>query len=115
MRRVFVESSGFRARVDSRGGDPILRRIQHLILENPERGDTIAGTGGIRKMRVEDASRGKGKRGGLRVLYLDLPDRGKTYFLALYDKNEKDDISSDEKKILRKQVELLKGICKIGL
>ena len=110
MRRHFVEINGFRTRVDDRGGDSLLRRIQYLILENPERGDTIAGTGGLRKMRVEDPSRGKGKRGGFRVIYLDLPDLERTFLITLYGKSEKEDISSDEKRTLKRLVENLKDL-----
>ena len=96
--------------MDERGGDELLKKIQRLILENPEEGATVAGTGGIRKMRVEDPQRGKGKRGGFRVLYLDLPDRSRTYLITLYDKGEKEDVSADEKKVLRELVTHLKSI-----
>lgn len=69
----------------------------------------MQGTGGLRKLRMADAGRGKGKRGGLRVIYLDLPDAERTYLLALYDKGEKADISADEKKGLRELVKILKS------
>ena len=57
-------------------------------MKNPEAGALVAGTGGVRKLPAPDPSRQKGKRGGLRVLYLDLPDRERTYLLYLYGKNE---------------------------
>ncbi len=109
MKRTFVETTIFRIKVDGLASD-LLKRIQDLILENPEAGDTVAGTGGLRKMRVEDKQRGKGKRGGLRILYLDLPDQNLTFLLTLYAKNEKEDISSDEKKLLRALVGQLKSM-----
>jgi hypothetical protein len=100
MKREFVETTAFSRRVDKEGGQ-VLRQIQSELLKNPEAGSVISGTGGLRKFRSPDAGRGKGKRGGYRVIYLDLPHVERTYLLALYDKGEKDDISSDEKKILR--------------
>ncbi len=85
-----------------------LRRFQDEILKNPAAGDVIQGAGGLRKVRVSDKKRGKGKRGGFRVIYLDLPLQEKTYLLALYDKGEKADISADEKRVLRTLVAQLK-------
>ena len=68
----------------------------------------MRGIGGPRKARIADAGRGQGKRGGHRVIYLDLPDVARTHLLALYDKNEKDDISADEKRVLRGMAEEIK-------
>jgi len=107
MRRTFIETSAFTKRVDRHNADT-LRGIQDELLKNLEFGDVIQGTGGIRKLRVAYPQHGKGKRGGFRVIYLDLPEIERTYLLALYDKGEKADISPDEKKILRVLVEKLK-------
>lgn len=111
MRRTFIESSSFSKRVDREGAET-LREIQADLLKNPESGAIIQGTGGLRKLRVADTGRGKGKRGGYRVIYLDLAQVERTYLLALYDKDEKDDISSDEKKVLRAFSERLKEAAK---
>ena len=59
-------------------------------------------------MRVSNAAKGKGKRGGYRVIYLDIPEVERTYLLGLYAKGEKADLSPDEKKILKGLVERLK-------
>lgn len=107
MRRLFVETTSFQKRVD-KAGQTALMAIQQAILKTPDAGDLIQGTGGLRKLRIADAGRGKGKRGGFRVIYLDLPDAGRTYLLALYHKGEKADISPDEKKGLRELVKILK-------
>ena len=107
MRRTFVETSSFQRKVDKEGPGT-LRLIQAELLRNPESGPVIQGTGGIRKARIADPGRGKGKRGGYRVIYLDLPRVERIYLLALYDKNEKDDISPNEKRILRALVGELK-------
>jgi len=45
------------------------RDLQNFLLLSPKAGDVIAGTGGLRKLRFGDPSRGKGKRGGLRIIY----------------------------------------------
>lgn len=77
-------------------------------MENPETGSTVSGLGGVRKMRVADYSRGKGKRGGLRVLYLDLPAKETTYLLFVYGKDESDDLNPNQKKAVRSLVGQLK-------
>ncbi|HVC08909.1 MAG TPA: type II toxin-antitoxin system RelE/ParE family toxin [Elusimicrobiota bacterium] len=111
MRRTFVETSSFARRADQEGPDA-LREIQAELLKRLESGRVIPGTGGLRKLRIADAGRNKGARGGYRVIYLDLPRIERTYLLALYDKGEKDDISSEEKKILRLLSSELKGTAK---
>ncbi len=55
--------------------DELAKQMEDEILKNPEAGDIVQGTGGIRKMRLADPGRGKGKRGGLRIFFLDLPDK----------------------------------------
>mgnify|MGYP001568019982 FL=1 len=107
MRRLFVETTSFQKRVD-KAGQAVLMAIQQAILKTPEAGALVPGTGGLRKLRMADAGRGKGKRGGFRVICSDLPDAERTYLLALYDKAEKADISPDEKKGLRDLVKILK-------
>lgn len=107
MRRTFIETSSFQRKVDKEGRGA-LRLIQAELLKNLEAGRVIQGTGGLRKARIADPGRGKGKRGGYRVIYLDLAEVEQTYLLALYDKGEKDDISPDEKRILKALVEELK-------
>lgn len=109
MRRVFRETPVFTEKLDELGDDSLLRAIEDAILENSEAGKTVAGTGGVRKLRSPDPSRKKGKRGGLRVLYLDLPDRERTYLLYLYGKDEAEDITAEEKKIFKETVIRIKG------
>ena len=73
---VFVETSVFTKRIVRLGLDDALRGLQLELLENPTAGDLDPGTGGLRKVRMPDPTRGKGKRGGGRVHYLWLPHRG---------------------------------------
>jgi hypothetical protein len=77
-----------------------------FIARNPEAGDIIPDTGGVRKIRWRRA--GSGKRGGTRVIYFFL-HRGKPiYLLMVYTKARQENLSSDEKRELRKLSELLK-------
>lgn len=107
MRRTFVETSAFARKVDVEGRE-VLMRIQEELLARLESCPVIPKTGGLRKLRVSDAGRGKGKRGGYRVIYLDLPQVERTYLLGLYGKGEKGDLSQDERKVLRVLAERLK-------
>lgn len=81
--------------------------FKRRMAENPEIGNIIQGTGGVRKIRLKSAS--KGKRGGFRVCYYfhDI-GTGKIYLLTIYPKNEKEDITPDEKKDLKQLAEVLK-------
>ncbi len=108
MRRVFFQTHIFSKKLDSRGGDALLRRIEEEILKNPQAGATVAGTGGVRKLRIEDPERTRGKRGGFRVLYLDLPDCEETFFITFYGKDEADDLSAEGKKIISQIVASIK-------
>lgn len=107
MRRLFIEASAFTKKVEGEGREALLL-IQGELLERLESSPVIPGTGGLRKLRVSNASKGKGKRGGYRVIYLDLPEVKRTYLLGLYGKGEKADLSQDEKKVLKGLVERLK-------
>jgi hypothetical protein len=81
--------------------DEGFRALQNTLMEHPDAGDVIEGTGGLRKIRHADPRRGKGKRGGLRVIYYWW-DGGRQFWLfTLYDKDEMDDLSAKEKKALK--------------
>ena len=71
---------------------------------DPEKGDKIPGTGGIRKLRVGIEAKGKGKRGGARVIYYYHSDDLPLALLAVYAKGEKIDLTADDKKELRQLV-----------
>jgi len=102
---VFVEAPAFARCRESYLNDLDFRQLQVTLLQDPEGGDVITGTGGLRKLRWSDSRRGKGKRGGLRVLYLYLRDDGEIWFFTLYDKNEVKDLTPREKVLLRKAVD----------
>ena len=114
MKRLFIEAKWFTVELAECKSLGLLENIQALILEDPERGDLIQGTGGVRKLRAADPSRGKGKRGGYRILYLDLPDRDHTHLLLLYDKGSADNITADEKRAIKALVDQIKAGKRLG-
>ena len=67
-----------------------------FLAANPLAGDEIPGTGGVRKIRF--GAKGKGKRGGARVIYFWYSENAPIYALLAYGKNEKTDLSPDETK-----------------
>ena len=69
MKAVFVELPPFERHRTQYLDEGAFRDFQLMLLRHPEAGDTIPGTGGLRKMRFGDARRRKGKRGGLRIIY----------------------------------------------
>lgn len=79
--------------------------MQLLLLQQPEAGDVIKDTGGLRKLRFADSRRGKGKRGGLRVIYYWWISGEQFWLFTLYDKNEMADLSTNERKLLRTLLE----------
>lgn len=107
--RTFVESRIFTARLSDYLDDEAFERLQGELLINPDKGDVIPGCGGLRKLRFADPKRGKGKRGGVRVIYLHIPSAERIDLLAIYGKDEKDDLTADEKKILRAMADQARG------
>jgi hypothetical protein len=104
---VYVESAVFTRRLHQLAGAAamdVLNVIQEDLLKNPARGDLVQGLGGIRKARVANPGRGKGKRGGYRYLFLYLENRSHIHLLYLLDKDEQADLSNDERKALRSLV-----------
>jgi hypothetical protein len=69
MKALFIELPPFERHRQSYLNDESFREFQKMLMQNPESGDVIEGTGGLRKVRYADEKRGKGKRGGLRVIY----------------------------------------------
>ena len=109
MNRTFIEVPIFTRKWHELGlTDTDLQNLQIQLLENPKSGDAIKGTDGLRKIRVSLANKGKGKRGGARVLYIDIEIKEKIYFINVYAKNEKDDITEDEKKAFNSVIKILK-------
>lgn len=73
-------------------------------MRNPTAGEVIEGTGGLRKIRFADKRRGKGKRGGLRVVYYWWEPGMQFWLYTLYDKDEMPDLTPQQRKTLKAMI-----------
>ena len=101
----FIETPTFTRLLAALLSDDDYARLQNVLVENPGRGDLIHGGGGIRKLRF--ALPGRGKSGGVRVIYYWLRDDGQIYMLLIYPKSKKDDLTDRETALLREFVKEL--------
>src|SRR5438067_1819235 len=101
MEKLFIETTEFSARVSAFLSDDDYRELQTLLLANPDLGKVIPGCGGMRKIRVADPRSGKGKRGGIRVIYLHVPEINVIFFAKLYGKGMQENLGASEKKFLK--------------
>ncbi len=111
MKRLIIQTRKFSETLDQLVHQKKLiiedfQEFEKELVSDPKIGDVIQGTGGIRKIRLK--SSGKGKSGGFRVCYIDIPEKEKLFLILLYGKNEQEDLSSDEKKILKNLTDRLK-------
>ena len=104
---IFIESKIFEKLRDKYFDDTSYKAFQNFLLEQPEVRDTIAGTGGLKKVRW--SAKGKGKRGGIRTIYLYLAGKSHIHLLTVYAKNEMSDLTPHEKKILKSIAEEIKN------
>jgi hypothetical protein len=74
----------------------VLRAIQTELVKKPDRGAMVPGLGGVRKARLANPTRGKGKRGGYSYLYLERKQH--IHLLVLLDKHEQEDASEEQRK-----------------
>jgi len=101
----FIETPTFTRLLAALLTDDEYAGLQNVLVENPERGDIIKGGGGIRKLR--HALPGRGKSGGVRVIYYWLRDDEQIYMLLIYPKSKKDDLTDRETAVLREFVKEL--------
>lgn len=99
----FVEARLFTRLVQEFLSDDEYAQLQQLLIEEPETGKVIPGSGGIRKMRWGVA--GRGKRGGLRVIYFLRAGRGQIWMLTLYPKNVADNIPARILKQIKDEID----------
>jgi mRNA-degrading endonuclease RelE of RelBE toxin-antitoxin system len=104
----FVETPVFTRQIVQSLSDSEYAKLQAALVFQPELGDVIPGTGGLRKVRWGEGKRGRGKRGGIRVIYYWYKPSSLIYLLLAYSKAEKDDLSSNEKRVLRNLTEEFK-------
>ncbi|MCG6156746.1 type II toxin-antitoxin system RelE/ParE family toxin [Rubinisphaera margarita] len=108
MKAIFVETTEFTEWITEELSDEDYSQLQELLMANPQAGDVMKGCGGLRKVRYRDSRRGKGKRSGFRIIYLYIPEAKWFYMLDGYGKDEQDDLSSAERKLLSNLADQLK-------
>ncbi|WP_010137895.1 type II toxin-antitoxin system RelE/ParE family toxin [Oceanicola sp. S124] len=86
--------------------------VVNFLAANPEAGDVMQGTGGVRKVRI--AMQGRGKSGGARVIYYYHDETMPLFLFAVYAKNEKDNLSKGERNDLKKAVHAITTAAKKG-
>ena len=107
MIRTFIEVPLFSKRWKEIGlGEEELRALQIMLLKDPESGPVMEGTGGIRKVRFPLKTRGKS--GSIRVCYTDFAEYEVTYLITAFEKKDQENLSDNEKIVLRKLVKALK-------
>lgn len=107
MNLTFIELSPFSKYRSEFMNDEEYRAFQNELLENPEKGDVIQGLNGLRKIRIADSTRNKGKRGGARVVYLYAVVKNSIYLITAYGKGKKTDLSTEERKVLKQLAQSL--------
>ena len=107
MDRTFIETEMFRKTWHAMGlRDDELYMLQEIILSNPRVGDVIPDTGGARKMRIQ--LEGRGKRGGGRVIYVDIYEAESIYLLLAYPKNVQENLTPEQKRAIRELIGQIK-------
>ncbi|MGO9640148.1 MAG: toxin [Candidatus Acidiferrales bacterium] len=102
----FIEAPAFTRYLPHYLADDEYRELQNQLAANPGLGDLMPGTGGFRKLRWKDPRRGKGRRGGLRIIYYYFLTDQQIWLMTLYDKNEAPDLTPGERKSLKTALEI---------
>ena len=98
----FIETKGFSSIRENYFDESQFHMLQLYLLDQPDAGDIIKGSGGVRKLRW--GLPGRGKRGGVRVIYYWVTKEHQILFLTAYAKNEASDLSPDTIKAIREIV-----------
>lgn len=108
MTRTFIHTESFLHCWKAMGlSDESLRCLEDILLENPRCGDVIEGTGGARKLRIRLGG-SRGKSGGGRVIYVDIFEKERTYFLFAYPKNVQENLTAAQKKAIKEIIDAIK-------
>lgn len=94
----FIELALFDRDRERHISDNVFQLLQTLLRDNPHSGSLIPGSGGLRKIRLADPRRGKGKRGGLRIIYYYFESRFEILLFMIYSKGEIEGLSSEQLK-----------------
>jgi len=100
---IFIETPVFTRLITELVDDESYSELQKRLADDPEAGDLIQGSGGLRKIRM--AAKGHGKRGGARVIYYYFVSRSHIAMLLAYPKNARDDLTTAQKKALKSLIE----------
>lgn len=109
---LFIETAAFTARASQFFSDDNYSELQALLMNAPDAGKVIPGCGGMRKIRLSDPKRGKGKRGGMRLIYLNVPEHDWIFLVEIYNKGERETLGPKQKKHLREIAEQCKAAAK---
>ena len=99
----FIETKLFTRLVQDYLTDDQYRELQAFLMEQPDAGVVIRGSGGVRKLRWRASARGK--RGGYRVIYFLSKEKGVIWMLTIYPKNVADNIPAKVLRKIRQEVE----------
>jgi mRNA-degrading endonuclease RelE of RelBE toxin-antitoxin system len=106
---LFIEFREFSTyRDDYFPSDGQFAGFQDHLARNPDEGDVMPGCGGLRKIRWPDQRRGKGRRGGLRIIYLLIPEVRVIVLVDVYDKGESEDLSANQERELTRLAKAIK-------
>ena len=101
----FFETPAFTRHLSAYLTDDEYAGLQAFLAASPEAGSVMPGTGGFRKLRWGDDRRGKGKRGGLRVIYYFLTHDHQVWLFTLFGKGEADDLTPEQRRQLRAAID----------
>lgn len=108
---TIIEFPSFLSQVGSSISGKERDELIDFLARNPGAGDEIPGTGGVRKLRW--GGKGKGKRGGLRVIYYYYNATAPVFLLSVYGKGVQEDLTSEQKKKINALAKMLKEECKL--
>ena len=100
---VIIETRIFTRRIKELMNDEEYRELQEALVNRPGMGDIIQGTRGLRKVRWKQE--GRGKSGGVRVIYYWMTKNEQIYMLYIYQKTKQEDLTSEQVKVLKSIVE----------
>lgn len=101
--QTVVETPGYLKAAESIFSGEERDQIVAMVAASPECGEVIQGTGGFRKVRV--ARSGMGKRGGARLIYIVRGEAFPVFFITVYAKNEKENLTKEQRNQLAKRAD----------
>ncbi len=113
MNMIFYETPAFTRYLSDYMDDDEYRKLQTAMMKNPEKGAIIKSSGGFRKLRWRDQKRGKGKRGGLRIIYYFFEEYRQIWFFTLYNKDEAVDLTREQKRVMKHAIKAEKAARKL--